>query len=102
MLDCALSTGEKPPAGPLNLSKRSEKRMSPYTAWMTVNIARYFAVVGVFFVAYLFANAHLENGWLIFVGVVLALFGGHDLKHGPEKCPVCGTSLKSEDIIKEE
>lgn len=76
--------------------------MNSYTAWMLVNVARYATVVGVFFVAYLFANAHLEYGWLVFVGTMLALFGGYDFQRGPEKCPVCGTSLKFEDVIKEE
>ena len=75
--------------------------MNSYTAWMLVNVARYAAVVGVLFVAYLFAKEKFDYGWLIFVGVIL-VFGGYSLKQTPDNCPYCGKIIHVQDVLKGE
>lgn len=75
--------------------------MTPYAAWAFVNLARYAAIVGVLFVAFLFAKEKLNYGWLIFVAVIL-VFGGYSLKQSPDKCPHCGKLIQTKDIFKAE
>lgn len=69
--------------------------MSVTTCWLIVTTARYILVGVLFYIAYLMGKNHIDYmGWVIFIGVMIALLGGYNLKKEDlATCPKCGHSF---------